>query len=454
MKNRFTLILFFLPLLVVAQMSSPISGVPEAGMLPAFNNPAALQIPKDTKWTANLLTVNAWGNANTGSLSVKDFSQLNVDLLRSHILGTALISTGSGGFEIKGPSAAFRLNKKLVLGFSTEVRLLANYWEVNGRLVSEVGEITKAEQAYPYAIQGNENMRMNTAVYSSIGTMLNYELWKNDRHALYTGLALKYINGTAHTSLEVLNIDGILNLDPNKASYLTAATGQVSTLTSGHLLDKVNAGNLFKPRKGSVSGDIGVEYRFSDGPDKSPKLRLGLSVTDIGQVRYQSDSNFSKSYNITIPANDRLYFNNNFNNSSFSHTAEVFDTYPRLFQKTSTSRGDYKIQLPTKLLIQVDYKVCSKLSINANATIGLTPKKRIEKLYSYSGFNLTPRWTAKDFVIFLPLSYYEYAGFNAGIGLKYRSVFIASNSALSLLVSKPRQIDLSFGILLNIKKPN
>jgi hypothetical protein len=232
------------------------------------------------------------------------------------------------------------------------MRIHANYGHVDGRLLSEIGEITKVEQSYPYRLPQIANMQTSIAAFSDVGASFSYQLANTGQHRLSVGGTVKYINGISHTSIDVSELTGTIRLNSDHVSYITAATGTVSTLTAGKLFDQFSIGNLMKPGKASVGADLGLSYSYHPAPGDPWKFRFGVSVTDIGKVRYKADSAYSKSYDIDIASDKRLYFNGSFNNSLFSRASRVFDSYPRYFTRTGRKTETYSVSLPTMLHVQ------------------------------------------------------------------------------------------------------
>ncbi|WP_353720804.1 DUF5723 family protein [Dyadobacter sp. 676] len=419
------------------------------GITGGFRNPAFFDT-EGKAWRMNIAHVSARAASNTASIHIGDFGKSGPDFLRSDILGTSSVSTGVGGLDFKGPSFAFLATDRLTLALTTRMRIHANYRDVDGRLLSEIGEITKVEQSYPYRLPRIANMQTSIAAFSDIGVSFSYGLVRTDRHRMRIGGTLKFLNGIAHTAIDVSQLTGTIRLNSDRVSYITAATGAVSTLTAGKLFDRFSAGNLLKPGKASLGGDIGLSYSFHASGEEPWKFRLGVSVSDIGNIRYKADSAYSKSYDIGIAANKRLYFNGSFNNSLFSRASRVFDTYPQYFTRTGRRSGSYKVALPTMLHIQADYRFSPQWVINAGTGASLQRKHDLYKLYQVPYVALTPCWLKNDMVLSVPLACQQYAGLTAGAALRYKGFTIGSNSLFSAFLGG-KQADLYLGFIISSK---
>ncbi|TDE08414.1 DUF5723 family protein [Dyadobacter psychrotolerans] len=419
------------------------------GILNAFENPALLQLGKSKAWSANVMYFEVSAGSNTASLSTANLGRINADFFRRKILGESKVSSGLGLVEVLGPSLSINLTDKLAMGLSTRSRLHANYSEVNGRLISEIGEVVKQVKEYPHVIPKSEPMRTSIAVFNEIGLSAAYQVFKSNMHEISFGTTLNFINGIGHTSIDVSDFQGILNTT-NIYSYLTNSKGEVATRSGGKLLDQIRLTNFFRFEKASLGADFGLSYSFRKTAIQAYKFRIGISITDIGSIRYKADSIYSKSYDINISSSERLYFNNNFKNSSFSETARVFDTYPELFTPTKNNNDLYKVPLPTTLRIQADYIFSPNISISGNILTSLRKKGITGSLYNLATVNVIPRWDKADMTFFLPLTIQEYTGLAVGAGLRYKGLYITSKNLISLLFGT-KQVDLRCGFLIRSK---
>ena len=442
-KWVFALFILISACAVKAQTQGILSGRGQE-LYASYYNPASLILDPEKKWVANLFATESVISANTASFTPGKFR--GKDFFRGNILRTSNSSTGFGEISLRGPAFGLYINKRATIAIKTNARLTANFWDINGRLISEIGELTKIEHEYPYSIAKGD-MQINTTVYTDLTVSLSYMLWETPGHTLNGGIALKFVNGTAHSSIELSDFTGSIRRSRNDLPYLANSSGFVSTNTSGRLLSDFNLANLINPRKPGVGGDIGLIYKYSR---RGHHLTLGISVTDIGRISYSADPKFSKSYNISIANDEGLYFNNNFQNSSFSETTRQFDKYPEFFNNTSEDNKNVSIGLPTKLRIQTDYGVSKSVSINIDGAVSLRRKRIISDLYSPSGLAITPRWQHNSTTLFIPLSCQEFSGFSAGLALKMGCFFIGSSSVLSALAGA-KQIDFNFGVLVSPK---
>jgi hypothetical protein len=447
MKRIFLYALLCAPILAFCQQNIPLPL--EYGMAEIAVHPASFQVSNASGWSANIFSVNVWTSSNTASLSLSHILAKE-DFVRKNVLGFGKVSSGYAGIDVRGPALGMRIGEKTNIAIGTRGRIFANFSELNGRLISEIGENVKVKHEYPYQIQTGGDMLANTTVFTDLSLTISQVLLKTGNHQVRSGATVKYINGVANSSMEVWGLTGTINeknVNKENVSYLSDAYGKVSARTAGNLLADLSLKNLFQGREGTVGADLGLSYEYLENAGEPARFSLMVSLTDLGQVRYRSDSTYSKSYVIAIPADSGLYFNNNFNNS-FSTTTEVFDKYPEFFTQTSAATGSYHVGLPGMLRFRATYRF--KAGFNATADLAMNIKKAnvIRRVGNVTYISIAPVWSKKNMAVSVPVSIQKFSGFCMGGSFRYKGFFIGSNSILSSVIAS-RQIDLNVGLLLN-----
>ncbi|KAA6441184.1 hypothetical protein FEM33_03420 [Dyadobacter flavalbus] len=410
-----------------------------------FYNPAVLQVPESHKWSAHYASLYFRSSANTARFSL--FTVFHNDLLRGSILGIKKPSSGYAEIGLIGPSFAIRLDEKTSIAVTTRSRVVANYSDVIGRLISEIGETAKKVYTYPSHIVAEKDMRMNTAVFNDLGLSVSRTLLSGEHVKIRGGATLRYINGVANSSMLASDLVGTIKKNKTKGSYFTDATGKVSAQTSGNFLAEFGLLGFLKPRKASVGADFGLVYEYYEDLKQAPKLTIMASVTDIGKVRYKPDPQYSKSYDIGIPSNMRLYFNNSIKFSSFSHTTKIYDKYSKFFKQTDISSKQYSYKLPMMIRFKLHYAINDTYSVLVDAGTDPREKDFAYNLHSPAYAGIVPTWRNHKFRLSVPVSYQEYAGINIGAGVKYKRFYFGSSSLISALF-RSKQIDAQIGMSL------
>lgn len=397
-------------------------------------------------WRVNILSFQVDAGSSAAKMQLWDIPRLNGRYLRDKILTSSKISTGQGNATVFGPSFSARISPRLSISAITAIRLSSNYWGLDGRLISEIGEYVKVKQEYPYQMM-DRKMRMDLAAFSEFTPGISYDLIQHQHYSISIGGSLKLLMGNSHMSISLSDFNGTVNRFNSYLTALNDASGTVTTQTAGRLFDKFAVGSLLRAQNLSVGGNLGFVYKHFGNDRLLNDFIFAVSLTDIGSVKYKSDPAYSKSYLIDISQNEGLYFNNNFKNSNFSKTTLVFDKYPALFKKTLPPGHTYKVTLPTALMLQAYARYNKKLSVQINGRVGLS-KQNQDHLYSPSGLILEPAYQVKRLQISVPVSYYRYLGFGMGAAFKVGGITFGSQTFISSLITKSRHLDLSLAIEL------
>ena len=125
--------------------------------------------------------------------------------------------------------------------------------------------------------------------------------------------------------------------------------------------------------------------------------------------------------------------------------AILSDPNSSYFQTTS-STGDVKVKLPTVINAYADLRLSKKMVLTGSINQKVSDDTESDITTTQNSYTLIPRFSAKWFEAFAPLSSNEISGFNSGIGFRLSGFFIGSNSIISALASNGKQADLFLGM--------
>ena len=112
---------------------------------------------------------------------------------------------------------------------------------------------------------------------------------KNEHAELKFGITGKMVSGIAYGSVSSGPV--AINIDPTNTIF--AMTGNVTAQYSSNL-DQLGAGGSIQDALNHRSGkgwggDLGFVYEVKkDGDPTQEKFRLGFSITDLGQMKYNN----------------------------------------------------------------------------------------------------------------------------------------------------------------------
>ena len=451
MKKRIFLSLFAFASLCSANAQSYLGYVHDnyAGVQGVLYNPASI-VDSRFKTDINLFSISsAIGNDLYGVKLFDAFkSGYDFDLEAKKNFGNA--NNAYFNTDIMGPSVMFNIAPKHSLAVFTRARAFMNVLNINGNVVNELSKDNKTD--FNYAV-GSPNAVGNS--WGVLGISYAAVLYQKGQHFLKGGITAKYLQGVANYHLQGTNVT--LNIN-DTGSPLTSTYQTTGTVVYGSSQDFATNSNIDIDSKSRGFGvDLGLVYEWrpeytADRADINDlkevnkyKLRFGLSVTDIGSMKYDKGVRNNYDLNRIIPITQADYDN-----------ADNFDQFMKDNYNYTVVNGAVKSYLPTALHADVDWNIHKRFYLNAIGDIGVVSKTKLNQNSIANRVSVTPRYESKWFSAYVPISYMDYSKqAQVGLGLRTGVFFIGSGSILSNVVSKNSKaadIHLGFKIPVYQKK--
>ncbi len=268
---------------------------------------------------------------------------------------------------------------------------------------------------------------------------------------------MKYLAGVADAYLRRENFNGTVGNGPG-GTYLTNATGRIFLNTTDANFKDYDFGDFFKFNGHGFGGDIGIVYEYRPNLDYSKyendrfankyKVKIGVAVLDVGEIKFNKSNNQSGAYTMNIPAGQQFLLSQ-FKDKSVKDYKAILDASP-YFTPDANVDQSFKISLPTTIQANVDYHISKGFYANANAQIA-TSKTGNLNLFAWNSYTVTPRWEVAKFGVALPINYSELSQWNAGISLRAGPVFLGSGSLFTAIFDKTKQADLHIGIRFGLQ---
>jgi len=417
-----------------------------AGVQGVLFNPASIV---DSRFRAdiNLFSTSSSLNNDFYGLSLFDLSKSSYDVSKE---GKKSPSKNNGGIvysDVMGPSFMFNIAPKHAIAIFTRARAIGNANSLNGELVAQIEE--GLDDANDFNINvGDPNFVGHS--WAEIGASYATVLLQNKQHFLKGGFTAKYLLGGINSYTNGNDIKTVFNQTNNP---LTSTFGTTGTLTVGTSQDFITGnedvkfdgssngfgfdfGFIYEWRPDYVSYDLSnakaVDNNFKD--QNKYKLRFGLSITDIGSIKYKNSK--QEIYN----------FNNILTQAQIEATDDI-EEFLDLYAPPTTTYSDRKVNLPSVMHLDADWNMHKKFYLNLNGNIGLTNKTGINSSSQANTLIITPRYETKWFSYYLPINWMEYSGFQMGSGLRFGPVFVGSSSVLTNWLSKEsKAADVHFGV--------
>lgn len=432
------------------------------GVNGVFFNPASIADSR-YRWDFNIFGINAFAGNDKGEFKLKDITS-NADNFKNTFLGGNGNTNANLNVEVLGPSAMYSINRKSAIALTTRARIVSNLKDIDGNLVNSI--INSDNNAYPYTFTSKENSRIITNGWSEIGLSYAREIANKGAHYLKGGLTLKYLSGAGNNYLQMNQVNTTLNQDALKDSYLENTTGTAIIGNSGAVIDDLSFKNLFGNGNNGIGGDLGLVYEYR--PDYNAtytsnykrdinkyKLRVGLSLLDVGKIKYHTNSNTSGGYAVHITGTDRFYLNQ-LKGKNSQEIKAILDANPAFFTPlTNAVKESYYANLPSVLQADIDYHIAKGFFVSAGGQINLIDKNSLYSANQYNSVTVTPRYEGKVVSVYVPVNYSELTHFNAGLSLRIGPAYIGSGSIITA-IAKSKQADFHigfrFGILQKTKK--
>jgi hypothetical protein len=332
--------------------------------------------------------------------------------------------------DVLGPSFMINLNKRSSIGLITRVRSNFNIHNINGELYEALVDDFESDDDFVF---DSQNLSGTVHAWAEIGLAYGRILMDKPNHLLKGGVTLKYLQGAGSA---FVNSPGLKGTFSGSTDILTSEGELNYGTTEGFDSDDIDFSNI----TGSFGLDVGFTYQWhpnrendSMSSHKDPyKLKIGVSVTDIGSINYDNAAITNYNLNATV---DTATYDGDFE-------AFLDNNYPSL-----ETEGKAKIKLPTALHILVDYRLTKKWFVSAQADLSLVKEATVLSNSVINTFILAPRLETRWFSFYAPLSFREYGDIAFGGGIRFGPLTVGSGSVFTNLLSdSSKTTDVYFGL--------
>lgn len=419
------------------------------GVIGVYSNPANVA-QNNYKWDIHLFSIGVGVGNNNASFSLKNLS--DTDSLLNRMVGNPnKASNALLAADVRALSFMIGLNRKSGIAFTYRGRTMLNTTDLDGTFGKQIIDEGNNNSSFPYTISSDKDMRITANAWSEIGLTYGRVLLDKPNHFMKVGVSAKYLAGVANAYININKLKGTLAQDPSTEEvFLRNATGGLEIGTAGVSLDDFDLTQLTAFESTGFGIDLGFIYEFrpkgNTGKRNNYKLRLGVSLSDMGSIKYEKNQNNSGGYNMNIGSPGLNL--KELGDQEIDNIKDYLDSKPQFFTPINSSGNTYNVSLPSMLNIDVDYKIMGGLYVNAAANVNMvssTAAKVFNNRY-YNSYTVTPRLESKSFGVFVPINQSDLSGLNAGVALKLGPLFIGSGSIITAALSESKQADFFFGL--------
>jgi hypothetical protein len=399
-----------------AQDYHAVQGSSYAGSLGVSNNPASITSTPYT-WDIDILSMQLKTTSN--AYTVNDYS-----LISSAKNSTASINNGNYeryadlNFNINLLNVRFSLNRWQAIAFGINLR-------GNGRAKTNVYNYNDTLQDINQFFGNNQNNQVLQGSFSSsswveIFATYSQTLWDDNQGRLNGGITVKSTRGISGAFAQLSNVTTLQTPNSQDTSY-TLQTGSArygySYNYDGWQNNNSTTQNLkdfMTNSRGGFSVDLGFEYLIKPqgvviGSDADNYYdydwKIGVSLLDWGYNQYKYGS---KSRAFASPANNITGEIINQKFDSLTNFNEFNDSLATIVNGFSTINGKFKVENPTRLVINIDKPLQNDFYINAEVSLNLHNELIGTSRFYTQQLNLltvTPRWETRKWGIYLPIQY-------------------------------------------------
>lgn len=345
------------------------------------------------------------------------------------------------GGEILGPGFTAQLNDGSAFGLHTRFRNIINF-DGFGPEAAKLG----IEQLFfqPLWLANNpggfqtDGMSIDAMHWLDIGGSYAREVpIMEDRqdHFFKAGGTLKLLLGYA--SLYMSGTDANYSFTNDDSLNIS-----LSDFQYGHTPNyEVNPFNLFNSgTQGTGVGlDLGMVYEYRPDHEKywvetaeglvpkkdknKYKVKVGLSILDIGGIKFDKDPASYDVLNIDTTNWDLTTIQIN---SIGTFDSLIGVTFPQAQVGDPSNSTTYRMGTPLSIAFNVDYMVNDIFYVNFGTFLNPHIPGNLNKVHGISNVNLTPRIESKWYDVGLPLSYTALGHFDVGLYLRGGPFYVGS----------------------------
>ncbi|MFM2227392.1 MAG: hypothetical protein RL664_735 [Bacteroidota bacterium] len=331
------------------------------------------------------------------------------------------------------PGLLVSINEKNSISLSARVRTYVNIDGVDSELYRFAYNSLNYPSLYNTRIT-NDNLSIQTMTWMEYAFGYGRVLVDKEKHFVKAGIAIKALQGVQSAYLYIENLDyeihsdsalSLYNADVSYGHSSNFATGQnntdfgvVSNLGFGF-----DFGGIYewRPDHAKHKHDIDRETNVWKRNENKYKLKVGVSITDLGGVKF---SRGGQSGNFTA------------NTSNWDITKLDFGTTPiAALDDTLSARfggtiggANYKMNLPTAFSTQIDYHIWKDLYINQTNFIAFGFNSNPNKVHDFTTISITPRWDHRIAGVSIPISRNSLMGTRTGLAVRLGPVTFGTSS--------------------------
>ena len=365
---------------------------------------------------------------------------------------------------------------KVAIGLGVKIRSITNLDNIDPKLAYLAEQELEVPNLWDLDLN-EELINVNHMTWAEYGFNYSQIIKEEGDHFLKGGVNLKYLAGYAAAYLFSNNFEyNLFNDDTTNnlvGDFGYGYSESIDAVANGNL----DSDGLFGAPKASANGfgfDLGVVYEWRpdykdfkydmDGEtnlwardQNKYKLRLGLSITDLGGMSFKKGGlsrdfsvQTSNLFDLTIfeAANDLNDFDAIID-TLITESAEAGNSDWTAGERDTES--SFFMRTPSAFSFQVDYHIWKSFYVNATGIFNIISRNRDAKVRVPNQFSITPSFDFAWLGVHLPISINSYSGFKAGLATRLGPLTLGVTDFRTLFASgKVRGAEFFAGVHIPI----
>lgn len=376
---------------------------------------------------------------NNGSMFKPDFSTFSDTAFKEKYLSERYTDIPKALYfstQLQLPSFMFQIDRKSALAFTWRVRTMMNIDGVS----KELARLSYNGLDYPglwNTFHKSQSLSLQAMSWAEYGVTYGRVILDEGEHFLKVAGRVKVLQGLAaaymymdQVEFQALNSDTIQITSNGKVGYGHSSNFEfeseqmkykwISNFSMGLDLGAVYE---WRPDYQKHLYDMDGETNLGRRDENKYKLRVGLSIIDIGGIKFDKGS-LSNDFQ----TNSNLWNVANMEFDSLPPVQSFDDTLINRFGRLPNAENTFKMNLPTAISLQVDYNIYKDFYVNHTTYFAFQFKKNENKVHDITTFSVTPRYDHKWFGAFIPVSYNMMGNFAIGTGIRLGPLMIGTTN--------------------------
>lgn len=353
---------------------------------------------------------------------------------------------GDVNVDVWGPGFTLNLGRHAI-GLNTAVRSFTDATRIPAPIAKFIFEGLKYSPQHDIEFS-DKDFKTTSLTWGEIGLSYAAILSRKRKNLFTGGLTVKYLSGINSIALDVASIKYNVQNDSNL--YLRPINGKYGIVQPGFGAGQgwsVDVGFTIK----KMLDDVDSYTPFSNMSDcsvKDYKYKLGISVMDVGNIKFNKNTVYQEYHNTsnTWYNYDTAKFTN-LGSVDLNMNSNINDGTPQNIRGTS-----FTTWLPSYASLQFDYNFGNHFFANLTAIQGF----RIQApfgVHRRSTIAITPRYERKRWEISLPVSLHDFRKIQPGIMLRLNNLIIGTDNIIPLIARTDMNgADIYFNLKIPILK--